>query len=146
MPHIGRIAPLIVAVVAACALVSCSDDASEPAATPATTAPVPAPAGTDAPVAAYSASGNEPFWSVTVDGTTLLYSTPESMPGKKLQSTRTAENGVVTFSGNDTGAAFALVLTDAPCSDSMSGKDFEFTAKFTYGDTKLDGCARSGTQ
>src|SRR5688572_5501823 len=46
-------------------------------------------------VTAFIAGGNEPFWSVEVDGDALIYSTPEQMPGLVLQATREVRDGNV---------------------------------------------------
>lgn len=103
-----------------------------------------APIGTLAPILAFTARGNEPFWRVQVEGGALAYSTPELQPGKVLQAQRTDDAGGVVFAGDDAGQAFTLTITDAPCQDSMSGEAFEFTATFRHGDQAMDGCARRG--
>ena len=143
MSHFGRIAPAVAALGAVLAVVSCSSESNDPApaASPEPAAKTAVTTSTTAP-AVYSASGNEPFWSVTVDGTTLEYSTPEMMPGERLTSTRSTENGVIAFSGTGEDGPFALTLTTTPCNDSMSGQEFEFTSEFTYGGKTLDGCGR----
>lgn len=95
---------------------------------------------------AFTASGNEPFWSVAVDGTALTYSTPEIQPGKKLTAARSTVDNRVVFKGTDGAVPFALDITPGACSDSMSGRDFQYSAKFAYGDQTMTGCAREGAE
>jgi uncharacterized membrane protein len=100
--------------------------------------------GTREPIATFTARGNEPFWSVQVEGDTLAYTTPELQPGKVLQARRQAHAKGVTFSGQDAGSGFALDIQTIACEDTMSGEPFEFTATFKYGDETVTGCARRG--
>ena len=93
-------------------------------------------------VTAFIAGGNEPFWSVEVDGDALIYSTPEQMPGLVLQATREARDGNVVYRGEHDGREFELALRDQPCQDSMSGWRHDFTARFDWGATTMTGCAR----
>ena len=126
-PHDGATAPDTTASPAPV-------DASAP---PATTANSPM-----VHVTAFIAGGNEPFWSVEVDGDALIYSTPEQMPGLVLQATREARDGNVVYRGEYDGREFELELRDQPCQDSMSGWRHDFTARFDWGATTMTGCAR----
>ena len=126
-PHDGATAPDTTASPAPV-------DASAP---PATTANSPM-----VHVTAFIAGGNEPFWSVEVDGDALIYSTPEQMPGLVLQATREARDGNVVYRGEHDGREFELELRDQPCQDSMSGWRHDFTARFDWGATTMTGCAR----
>lgn len=122
---------------------------------PAAAPPAPAPEsqgeatpmltpGTREPIATFTARGNEPFWSVQVEGNTLTYTTPELQPGKVLQAQRQAHAKGVTFNGQDAGSGFTLDIQTTPCEDTMSGEPFEYTATFKYGDETVTGCARRG--
>lgn len=100
----------------------------------------------DATTVRYSASGNEPFWSVKVDGTALTWTTPEMQPGKTLHAERHANTSAkgASFTGTDGDTEFVLDIRDEPCQDSMSGRMFEFTSSFVYDGREMTGCARSG--
>jgi uncharacterized membrane protein len=99
----------------------------------------------DASITQFHARGNEPFWSVTVDGTALTWTTPEMQPGKLLVAERSADaDDGIQLTGSDGGKAFTLDIQRTPCQDSMSGERFEFTATFTYDGEKMTGCAGSG--
>ena len=100
--------------------------------------------GTREPIATFTARGNEPFWSVQVEGDTLTYTTPELQPGKVLQAQRQAHAKGVTFSGQEAGSDFTLDIQTTQCEDTMSGEPFEYTATFKYGDETVTGCARRG--
>ncbi|HEV8694872.1 MAG TPA: hypothetical protein VGQ93_11925 [Lysobacter sp.] len=96
------------------------------------------------PTEKFAARGNEPFWSVEVDGTVLVWKTPENQEGKILPATRSAHAGGVEFSGKDDDKDFTLDINDKPCHDSMSGQAFEFTATWTYAGESHQGCAERG--
>ena len=95
-------------------------------------------------IATFTARGNEPFWSVQVEGGSLTYATPELQPGRHMRAERTAHAQGVQFTGHDEGRAFTLDIRGVPCEDTMSGEPFEFTATFKYGDETFTGCARRG--
>ena len=141
----------LVGLLAACTAEETADP-QDGATAPDTTAS-PAPVDASAPpattanspmvhVTAFIAGGNEPFWSVEVDGDALIYSTPEQMPGLVLQATREARDGNVVYRGEHDGREFELELRDQPCQDSMSGWRHDFTARFDWGATTMTGCAR----
>lgn len=96
------------------------------------------------PIATFTARGNEPFWSVKVEGNTLTYSTPELQPGRAMQAQRVTHAKGVGFTGQDQGRDFNLDIQGTACEDTMSGEAFEFTAVFQYGERTLTGCARRG--
>ena len=100
----------------------------------------------DAPATRWIAHGNEPFWSVAVDGTTLTWKTPDMPAGKTLTAERLAYAKGVNFSGNDAGKAFTLDIKTRPCSDDMSDQTFEFTALWEYGGETMTGCASASLQ
>lgn len=116
--------------------------------------PVPEPAATGVVVPAgtdtsdlrtqtqITASGNEPFWSVVVDGGTLTYKTPERISGAKFEAVRTQTADGLRFSGAHDGSEFVLELRDVPCQDSMSGAMFDFTASLAVDGQSMTGCAR----
>lgn len=90
----------------------------------------------------FTASGNEPFWSVVVDGGTLTYKTPERISGITFEARRTETADGVHFSGSHEGSEFDLELRDVPCQDSMSGAMFDFTASLAVDGQSMTGCAR----
>lgn len=137
------------AVLAACAkpvddtrhnVVAPADQATT-AAEPATPGPVGSTPG-EAPLIRFVAHGNEPFWSVEVDGTKLTWKTPEMPEGRQLVAKRSADAGGVSFTGKDGNKDFTLDITAGQCSDGMSDETFEFTARWDYDGETMTGCAR----
>lgn len=92
----------------------------------------------------FVAHGNEPFWAVEVDGTTLTWKTPEMPEGRKLVAERSAHAQGVNFTGKDGDKDFTLDIIGKQCSDGMSDETFEFTASWNYGGNTMTGCARRG--
>lgn len=153
MSKFRSISVLLVSACAMAVLTACQPQPSAPA----VTAPAAADAATDmaegamqmdaqdASITQFHARGNEPFWSVTVDGTALTWTTPEMQPGKLLVAERSADaDDGIQLTGSDGGKAFTLDIQRTPCQDSMSGQVFEFTATFTYDGEAMTGCAGSG--
>lgn len=147
------ILPMAFVALAACSKSPSGDEA--PAAGEATSAIVPRPASAPSPealtapgtaesIATFTARGNEPFWSVQVEGSTLTYRTPELQPGKVLQSVRQDHAQGVNFTGKDGDKDFSLDISSVPCTDSMSGESFEFTAMFAHEGKRMTGCAKRG--
>lgn len=155
---------LLMACLAAASLGACSAPESQPqpvdapAATPATIpasdpAPATSPAATEEPmgkrspgqenepVLAYRAFGTEPFWSVRVDGDTLVFSTPEDQAGKTMQGRRVPSLRGMSFQGKDGDTDFNLDIQDAQCNDGMSDNEYTLESTFIYGGTTYKGCA-----
>ncbi|MFP3517130.1 hypothetical protein SB766_13135 [Pseudomonas sp. SIMBA_077] len=95
----------------------------------------------DAPTQQFIARGNEPFWTLKVNGATLALITPDHLQGKPLHADSVISGDSTRYSGTDQGTAFTLVIEPTPCTDSMSGEEFSHTSRWTYaGETHL-GCA-----
>ncbi|MGY0558445.1 COG3650 family protein [Lysobacter sp. A421] len=146
-----KIRPLLLLSISACtaaALLACQPQSptptdTTPVAVSSADAAIDAPAVNepDQPITRLHAHGNEPFWSVKVDGDTLTYTTPEMQPGKRLTAERSDHAAGVTFNGIDGGKAFVLDVTGGQCQDSMSGEMFEYTSTFRYDGMEMTGCA-----
>ncbi len=97
--------------------------------------------GTGIP-AQFIALGTEPFWAAEVDGTALLYTTPEDQQGQRVALTRRDMGGRTEFSGTLVGDALALRIDAGPCSDGMSDTVYPFSAELRIGSQSLNGCAK----
>jgi len=74
----------------------------------------------------------------------LLRQPGEPDPSKfSVQETQDAE-GSVTYRGTGGDKALEITVTNSPCSDSMSGEYFAYTADLTLDGRMLRGCARVG--
>lgn len=116
---------------------------TDPATSPADATAKRAPGQEGVPVAAWRAFGNEPFWSVRVEGETLVFSTPENQAGTVLQGRRVPSLVGVVMLGQEAGREFNLSISPGECSDGMSDNRYDHTATWIYGGTTYHGCAEA---
>ena len=145
--------PIVLPLLAACALLSAcqsGDSEAPPAAEAAETgAAVPGDTAETAPYAEIAEdevlrfTGTEPFWGGEVSGKTLTYSTPEDQDGTVIAVERFAGRGGIAFSGLLEGADFEMTVTPLECSDGMSDRTYPFTVTLEIGEDKRNGCAWS---
>lgn len=95
----------------------------------------------DIPVA-FHALGTEPFWSASVDGTTLVWSTPEQPSGVTVPVTRSDGHGVTTYKGVIADQPLTLEVRRETCSDGMSDRVYPLSVKCRLGADSQVGCAR----
>jgi uncharacterized membrane protein len=81
--------------------------------------------------------GTEPFWNISVTGTTARYSNPDHPEGTAFPVERFAGNG---------GLSFTATLTPGQCSDGMSDRSFPFVATIALGGETLKGCGYTDSQ
>lgn len=130
---------VILAALAVLSLAACSP-AEEPAPAP---EPAPVLGGVDLarPVRAL---GTEPFWSVELTGTEMVYTTPDS-PGLRAPQPNPVVQGTTATWDAETadGVALRVTLVSTECSDGMSDRTYPLTAIVKVGDRDLTGCAAS---
>ena len=97
--------------------------------------PVPAPDPKVPQPERYRALGTEPFWAVTVKGTTAILERPDKQPASFAVS-RTDESRSLRFQGN----GFTMTMTDGPCSDGMSDAIWSDQVSVAFGEGTLKGC------
>ena len=90
-----------------------------------------------------SFTGTEPFWAGEVVDGVLTYKTPENQVGEEIEVERFAGNNGVSYSGTYDEASFDLMLTQTPCSDQMSDRQYPFVATLKIGEEVRHGCAWS---
>lgn len=127
-------------------IVTRGDDAEEPLVTP-QSPPVPRetadhrPESPPPPIAPrskidqYRAIGTEPFWSVTITGSTALLDRPDRSP-LRYDVTRNSNDRAVRYLGD----GFAMTLTPGPCSDGMSDSIWSDQVAVAFGEGTLKGC------
>ena len=132
----------VFAALAVLALAACSP-AEEPAPPPAQPEPAPVLAGVDLAVPV-RALGTEPFWSVELTGTEMVYSAPEP-PELRAPQPRPLVQGTTATWETETadGTAFRVTLVATECSDGMSDRTYPLTAMVKVGERELTGCAAS---
>lgn len=90
--------------------------------------------------------GTEPFWSLTVEGDSATWTTPENQPGTQIAVTRFSGNGGLGLSGTLDGKSLTATLTPGTCSDGMSDRAFPFVATIALGGETLKGCGYTTSQ
>lgn len=104
----------------------------------------------------FQARGNEPFWTIDVDGAQARVRTPERPDGElwvdgawdetddgwRFRAVR--EGG--PSGGADTAGTLTLQVVEERCRDSMSGAWYPFSARARVGTVEWSGCALEGRQ
>ncbi len=132
----------VFAALAVLALVACSP-AEEPAPPPEAPEPAPVLGGVDLakPVRAL---GTEPFWSVELTGTEMVYTTPEPPEQRAPQPNPVVQGTTATWETETAdGTALKVTLVATECSDGMSDRTYPLTAMVKLGERELTGCAAS---
>jgi uncharacterized membrane protein len=88
------------------------------------------------------ALGTEPFWSIAIDGGTIVYTTPDKPKSKAVRVRREEAAGILKLSGRLAGEAISITITPESCSDGMSDIVYPYAAKVRLGGQALQGCAR----
>lgn len=93
------------------------------------------------------ARGNEPFWAVTFTGQGATFRTPDRPDGIGYREGRWKRDGngakwvYKARRERAEGLWIAVEVTEAPCTDSMSGESFPYKAVVTFEDKRMEGCA-----
>lgn len=88
-----------------------------------------------------SLTGTEPFWGGEINGTRLVYKTPENADGAVVAVERFAGNNGLAYSGELDGKPLDLTVTPGECSDGMSDRTYPFVATLKLGEETRHGCA-----
>lgn len=116
--------------------------ASKPAtATPVTPPPIKL-SGTAQLPSKLRAVGTEPFWGVEIDGTKLVFTTPEDQKGQTIIATRDDSSISSTWTGTLKGKKFEVSIVPEKCSDGMSDTQYPFSAWLSTGGAMRHGCAK----
>jgi uncharacterized membrane protein len=83
----------------------------------------------------YRAIGTEPFWAVTVKGSTAVLERPDRAPVRYAIS-RNDDPRAVRFLGE----GFSMTVTEGPCSDGMSDAVWSDRVAVAFGEGTLNGC------
>jgi len=94
--------------------------------------PPPAPGR---PAEDYRAIGTEPFWAVTVKGSTATLERPDRGPLRYAVS-RHDDRRAIRYLGD----GFSMAVTEGPCSDGMSDAIWSDRVAVAFGEGTLNGC------
>lgn len=93
------------------------------------------------------AHGNEPFWAVTFQGNEATFRTPELLDGINYREGRWKRKGSAAAwvykarRERAEGLWISVEISEAPCTDSMSGQAFPYKAVVTFEEKRMEGCA-----
>ncbi len=89
----------------------------------------------------YRFTGTEPFWGGTIDGSAIVYRTPEDIDGQTIATTVAKLGAATRYSGTLDGQPFILTLTPSTCSDGLSDTVYPISAALTVQGEQRRGCA-----
>jgi len=102
--------------------------------------------GDPEPGLVYSASGTEPFWSLTVLDETLTWRTPEAERTMTHGGPYRMDRGGWRVDGvADEGTSLVARFYPEPCRNAMSGAWFHMTVEVELDGTRYEGCAWSAS-
>lgn len=94
------------------------------------------------------ARGNEPFWSVRIDGATAIVRTPDETDGIRYTggSWTQPHDGAWTYqaTAEDASGGIVIEIEEARCADSMSGAQYPYRALLVRNGRRMQGCALEG--
>ncbi|UZW56913.1 membrane-like protein [Sphingobium sp. JS3065] len=108
---------------------------SEPVSREGAARPAPAPAPERPDGDRYRAIGTEPFWAVTVKGSTATLDRPDKAPVRYAVS-RHDDKWAIRYLGD----GFSMTITEGPCSDGMSDAVWSDRVALAFGEGTLNGC------
>ncbi|AEG49929.1 hypothetical protein Sphch_2268 [Sphingobium chlorophenolicum L-1] len=97
--------------------------------------PTPSPAPERIGEDGYRAIGTEPFWAVTVKGSTATLERPDKAPVRYAVS-RQNDGRAIRYQGD----GFSMTVTEGPCSDGMSDAVWSDRVAVAFGEGTLNGC------
>lgn len=136
-----RLVPAVLVVPAILLALSACNRAEEPLPPEAPPEPAPVLGGVDlaGPVRAL---GTEPFWSIELTGTEMVYTTPEPPEQRVPQPQPVVQGTTATYEAETAdGTELKVTLVTTECSDGMSDRTYPLTALVRIGDQELTGCA-----
>ncbi|MEJ7935749.1 membrane-like protein [Sphingobium sp. AN558] len=83
----------------------------------------------------YRAIGTEPFWAVTLRGSTAVLERPDRLP-LDVAVTRSDDANAIRYRGE----GFAMTVSAGPCSDGMSDAIWSDSVQIAFGEGTLKGC------
>ncbi len=113
---------------------------------PAPTQATEAPAGGGTSELVFQALGNEPFWNVRVWPDRIRFEPmgEDAVTYPQLENLSEPGTGTWIFRGSGPAGEIEVVISNRPCSDTMSDEEYEYASSVRVGERTLEGCARKG--
>ena len=96
----------------------------------------------ESPQKRFHCIGTEPFWSIVVTDTAILYTSPEKREVWRAAKAEAAGNASVFRTRDAAGNAIEITIRPGRCNDGMSDTIYEYTVTVDRGGRILKGCAR----
>jgi putative lipoprotein len=90
------------------------------------------------------ASGNEPFWALSIDRSILRFQRPEAPAYSGSYTRSLLADGSSRFEADTEGGRLTVTLTRRPCRDGMSDAVFGWAAVVRVGQREWGGCGYVG--
>ncbi|MDO7835850.1 membrane-like protein [Sphingobium sp. HBC34] len=84
----------------------------------------------------YRAIGTEPFWAVTMRGSTATLERPGTASLRFVITDKDSDDTAIRYTGD----GFTMTLTQGPCSDGMSDAVWSDRVAIAFGEGTLKGC------
>ena len=136
---------LTIPATAALLLAACSQPVEEPQDAPVAPRAAAILAGVDL-TKPIRVGGNEPFWSIELTGTEMVYSGVDRPEQRAPHPAAVVQGTVAVFeSATAAGDPLKVTLTATECSDGMSDREYPISAMVKIGEETLTGCAASAS-
>lgn len=89
----------------------------------------------------WRAFGNEPFWSLRISGNDVVFDRLGELPQSYTARRPTAEGNRQTWSLDNDGSQLQISITEAACGDTMSNRNYPYTADLRFQGRLYRGCA-----
>ncbi len=118
---------------------SCDTTKKGPAAPPSAN---PAKVETRQGATAYTAMGNEPFWSVQIKDSGITFRTPDKEPVTYPYQPPQQRGSQKEFTSKTGNSSIKVLVKEEPCTDTMSGEKFPYTVEATKDGKTYYGCGK----
>lgn len=91
----------------------------------------------------WRAFGNEPFWSLRISGNDVVFDRLGELPQSYSARRPNSEGNRQTWSLDNDGSRLEVSITEAACGDSMSSRNYPYTAELRFQGRLYRGCAET---
>lgn len=89
----------------------------------------------------WRAFGNEPFWSLRISGSDVVFDRLGELPQSYTARRPAGEGRRQTWSLDNDGSQLQISITEAACGDTMSNRNYPYTAELRFQGRTYRGCA-----
>lgn len=89
----------------------------------------------------WRAFGNEPFWSLRISGSEVMFDRLGELPQTYSARRPASEGNRQTWSLDNEGSQLQISITEGACGDTMSNRNYPYTAELRFQGRTYRGCA-----